>query len=371
MDILWFIPGHGDTRYLGTPISRRATSLDYLSQVARTVDSLGFTGALLPTGQGCEDSWMIASSLIPLTRRMKFLIAVRPGSLSPTLAARMTATFDRLSGGRLLLNIITGGDPVELAGDGTFLSHDERYEVTDEFLTIWRQLFTGEAVTFQGKHLHIEGGQLVFPPVQRPYPPLYFGGSSPAGMAVAAKHIDVYLSLIEPPQMIKEKFDRIRELAAEQGRTIRLGVRAHIFVRERAEEAWEAAERVLRYADEKAIAEAQEKLKRFDSVGQARTRSLHNGSRDSLEISPNLWAGIGLINKGVGTALVGDADTVAERLQEYMDLGADSFILSSYPHLEEAYYVAELIFPRLPAWRDKVMHQETVFDPTSLPKVWQ
>ena len=186
MDILWFIPSHGDTRFLGTQISRRNTSPDYLETCARTIDSLGFTGALLPTGAGCEDSWMVASSLIPLTKRMKFLIAVRPGSLSVTLAARMAATFDRLSGGRLLLNIITGGDPVELAGDGTFLSHDERYEVTDEFMDVWRKLYTGEKVTYEGKHIHIENGQLLLPPVQRPYPPLYFGGSSPKALEVAS-----------------------------------------------------------------------------------------------------------------------------------------------------------------------------------------
>ncbi|MBK8033082.1 MAG: FMNH2-dependent alkanesulfonate monooxygenase [Chloroflexi bacterium] len=371
MEILWFIPGHGDTRYLGTQISRRNTSASYLETVARAVDTLGFTGALLPTGAGCEDSWMLAASLIPLTQRMKFLIAVRPGSLSVTLAARMAATFDRLSGGRLLLNIITGGDPVELAGDGTFLSHDERYRVTDEFLTIWRQLFSGQPVDFAGDHLRIEGGKLLLPPVQRPYPPLYFGGSSPVALEVSAKHVDVYLSLAEPPAMMKEKFDRVREHAARFGRTVRFGVRAHIFVRERAEDAWKAAENVLRYADDTAIAASQAHLARFDSVGQARMASLHNGSREALEVSPNLWAGIGLINKGVGTALVGDPDTLAERLQEYVDIGADSFILSSYPHLEETYQVAELLFPRLPAWRDKLRQRDDVFSPDRLPTTWQ
>ncbi|MDK3160747.1 FMNH2-dependent alkanesulfonate monooxygenase [Kamptonema cortianum] len=371
MDVLWFVPGMGDSRYLGTQISRRNTSHSYLETVVRTIDSLGFAGALLPTGAGCEDSWMVASSLIAVTKRMKFLIAVRPGSLSVTLAARMAASFDRLSEGRLLLNIITGGDPVELAGDGTFLSHDERYEVTDEFLTVWRQLFTGEEVSFKGKHIHIEGGKLLLPPVQRPYPPLYFGGSSPAALEVAAKHVDVYLSLAEPPAMMKEKFDRVREHAARHGRTIRFGVRAHIFVRERAEEAWKAANDVLRYADEKVIAASQEHLKRFDSVGQARMRNFHNGDTGSLEISPNLWAGIGLINKGVGTALVGDPDAIAERIQEYRDIGADTFILSSYPHLEEAYQVAELVFPRLPDWQPKVMERDDVYNPARLPSTWQ
>ncbi len=371
MDILWFIPGMGDTRFLGTQVSRRNTTLTYLESVARAVDSLGFTGALLPTGMGCEDSWMVASSLIPITRRMKFLIAVRPGSLSVTLAARMAATFDRLSGGRLLLNIITGGDPVELKGDGTFLSHDERYEVTDEFLTVWKKLFSGSPVTFEGKHIHIEGGQLALPPVQSPYPPLYFGGSSPKAIEVAGDHVDLYLSLAEPPLKMKEKFDQVRERAEKAGRTIRFGVRAHIFVRERAEDAWAAAESVLSMVDEGAIAAAQAHLARFDSVGQRRMTELHHGSRESLEISPNLWAGIGLINKGVGTALVGDPDTLVERIEEYRAIGADTFILSSYPHLEEAYRVAELLFPRVPGWAEKVKPLNAVFDQDALPTTWQ
>jgi alkanesulfonate monooxygenase len=371
MEILWFIPGHGDTRFLGTQTSRRHTTHAYLAQVAQAADALGFTGALLPTGQGCEDSWVLASSLIALTKRLKFLIAIRPGSLSPTLAARMAATFDRLSNGRLLLNIITGGDPKELAGDGTFLSHDERYVVTDEFLAIWRDLFTGESTSFEGKYEHIEGGKLALPPVQRPYPPLYFGGSSPAAIEVASKHIDTYLSLGEPPQEIAKKFDAVREAAQRHGRQVKFGVRLHIVVREKTEDAWAAAEDLLRYADADVIAQNQAKLAQFDSVGQSRMRQLHNGGRESLEISPNLWAGFGLVNKGLGTALVGDPDTIAERLQEYVDLGVESFVLSGYTHLEEAYRVAELVFPRLPWWKPIVAEREEVFQPSKLPNTWQ
>ncbi|HVU15244.1 MAG TPA: FMNH2-dependent alkanesulfonate monooxygenase [Phototrophicaceae bacterium] len=366
MDIMWFIPTHGDTPYLGTQLHKRVASPEYLETIAKTIDALGYSGALLPTGATCEDSWIAAASLIPLTTRMKFLIAVRPGSIPPTLVARMACTFDRLSNGRLLLNIITGGDPVELAGDGTFLSHDERYEVTDEFLQVWKELFTGKPVDYDGKHIKLKGGQLLQPPVQQPSPTLYFGGSSPVALEVAAKHIDVYLTLAEPPEMIKQKFDTVRELAAKQGKTIRFGLRVHVFVRETAEEAWAAARNVMKYVDAATIAAAQAKLQRFDSIGQGRMRSLHSGSQDDLEISPNLWAGIGLVNKGIGTALVGDPDTVAERIQEYADLGADTFVLSSYPHLEEAYRVAELLFPRLPGWKP----QETVYNPASLPKSW-
>lgn len=367
MDIFWFIPSHGDSRYVGTDIGKRTTSLAYLTQVAQAVDTLGYGGALLPTGRLCEDSWVVASALIPTTKRMKFLIAVRPGSLSPTLAARMAVSLDRLSGGRLLINIITGGDPVELAGDGTFLNHDERYEVTDEFMTIWRQLFAGDNVTFKGKHLALEGAQLAWPSMQQPYPPLYFGGSSDAAIRTAAKHIDVYLSLGEPPNKLAEKIKRVREAAEKEGRTVRFGLRVHVFVRETDEAAWAAAENVMRHVDEETIAKQQEYLKRFDSVGQARTRTLHSGSRESLEVSPNLWAGIGLVNKGVGTSLVGDADTVAERLHEYYNMGVDTFILSSYPHLEEAYTVADLLFPRLPEFQAARKARDEVYNHEMLP----
>src|SRR5258706_13837103 len=128
MKIFWFIPTHGDSRYLGTSTAALAASLDEFKQVASAADRLGYEGVLLPTGRSCEDSWVLAASLIDATRRLKFLVALRPGLVQPSQSARMAATFDRLSGGRLLVNLVTGGDADELAGDGQFLSHTERYE---------------------------------------------------------------------------------------------------------------------------------------------------------------------------------------------------------------------------------------------------
>ena len=347
-NVLWFLPTHGDGRYLGTTFGARDVTLDYMAQVAKAADDCGYYGMLLPTGRSCEDSWIIASALVPLTKRLRFLVAVRPGLQSPAVAARMTATLDRISNGRLLVNVVTGGDPAENAGDGIFLNHDERYAVTDEFLQIYTRLLAGETFDYDGKHLQVKGSKILFPPVQQPHPPLYFGGSSSAGQDVAARVVQKYLTWGEPPAAVGEKIVHMRKLAAAQGRELSFGIRLHVIVRETNEEAWREAAKLIEHVDDATIAEAQKAFARMDSVGQNRMAALHGGRRDKLEVSPNLWAGVGLVRGGAGTALVGDPDTVAERMREYMAMGVDSFIMSGYPHLEEAYRFAELVLPRLP-----------------------
>ncbi|MCP8465544.1 FMNH2-dependent alkanesulfonate monooxygenase [Pseudomonas sp. ZM23] len=348
MNVFWFLPTHGDGHFLGTSEGARPVSLPYLRQIAQAADSLGYYGVLIPTGRSCEDSWVVASALAPLTERLRYLVAIRPGIISPTVSARMAATLDRLSGGRLLINVVTGGDPDENRGDGIHLSHAERYEVTDEFLRIWRRVLQGEAVDFAGKHLQVENAKALYPPIQKPYPPLYFGGSSAEAHDLAAEQVDVYLTWGEPPHAVAQKIADVREKAARQGRTVKFGIRLHVIVRETAEQAWQAADRLIANISDETIANAQKSFARFDSEGQRRMAALHGGRRDQLEIYPNLWAGVGLVRGGAGTALVGDPQQVAERIREYADLGIDSFIFSGYPHLEEAYRFAELVFPLLP-----------------------
>jgi alkanesulfonate monooxygenase len=260
----------------------------------------------------------------------------------------MTATLDRLSRGRLLINVVTGGDPVENKGDGIFLPHDARYEVSHEFLKVYRALLAGETVNFDGKHIRIEDGRLIFLPYQKGGPALYFGGSSDAGMAVAADTIDKYLTWGEPPAQVAEKIAAADKAARARGRSFTYGIRLHVIVRETNAEAWAAADSLIKHLDDATIAGAQKIFQRMDSVGQQRMMALHGGRRDKLEVSPNLWAGVGLVRGGAGTALVGDPETVAARIKEYMALGVDTFILSGYPHLEEAYRFAELVFPLLP-----------------------
>ncbi|WP_421670781.1 FMNH2-dependent alkanesulfonate monooxygenase [Rahnella sp. EDr1-12] len=347
LNVFWFLPTHGDGRYLGTEEGARVVDHGYLQQIAQAADRLGFGGVLLPTGRSCEDSWLVAASLISVTQRLKFLVALRPGIISPTLAARQAATLDRLSGGRALFNLVTGGDPAELAAEGLHLNHKERYEASAEFTRIWRRVLEGETVDYEGKHIQVKGASLMHPPVQYPRPPLYFGGSSDEAQDLAAEQVELYLTWGEPPALVKEKIEQVRAKAAAKGRTVRFGIRLHVIVRETNEEAWRAADKLIANVDDETIQRAQAAFAKTDSVGQHRMAALHGGDRNKLEIYPNLWAGIGLVRTGAGTALVGDGPTVAARMQEYADLGIDTFIFSGYPHLEEAYRVSELLFPHL------------------------
>src|SRR5277367_263132 len=120
IDFLWFLPTGGDGRYLGTATGARTITHRYLREIAQAADRLGYYGVLLPTGRGCEDAWTVASSIVTHTERLRFLVAVRPGTILPSEAARQTSALDRLSGGRLALNVVVGGRPNELAGDGIF-----------------------------------------------------------------------------------------------------------------------------------------------------------------------------------------------------------------------------------------------------------
>jgi len=347
--LFWFLPTAGDGPYLGTQEGWRPAEFDYMQQIAQAADRLGYEGVLLPTGPSCFDGWTLSSALAPLTQRLKFLVALRPGIIAPAYAARQAGALDRVLGGRLLLNIVTGGNRSELAQDGVHLDHAARYAQTDEFLKVWRAVASGQSISFKGQHYHVESeGKLAFPSVQKPHPPLYFGGSSDAGVEVAANHVDYYLTWGEPPEAVAEKFAAVRAAAAVRGRTVRFGLRIHLIVRETEAEAWDAADRLISRITDEAIEAARDRRSlRYESEGQSRMTALHGFRRDALEVAPNLWAGVGLIREGAGTALVGDPETVAARLRAYQAVGVDTIIASGYPHLEEAYKVAELLFPAL------------------------
>jgi alkanesulfonate monooxygenase len=363
----WFLPTTGDSRALvggghSVPVDLargggcaatagryREPDLAYLAHVARTAEQLGFEGVLTPTGTPCEDAWVVASALIPETERLKFLVALRPGLITPTLLAQMSSTFQRLSGNRLLLNVVVGGDPSEQLRFGDRVQKDDRYARAAEFLQVFRESFTASGSDFTGDYYDVEDARTRRP---APVPEIYLGGSSAAAGPVTAAHTDVYLTWGEPPVAVAEKIAWIRALAEAEGRTVRFGVRLHTISRDRSEDAWAFASTLLSQLDPAEVAKAQEVLISSESEGQRRMRELHGGRYDpsdahSLEVHPALWSGIGLMRSGAGTALVGSHTEVADLIAEYAAVGVEEFVLSGYPHVEEAYWFAEGVLPVL------------------------
>jgi alkanesulfonate monooxygenase len=379
----WFLPTNGDGRDIvggghgvasGAVGAIRPASLAYLGQIARSAEQLGFEAALTPTGAWCEDAWLTTAMLTEVTERLKFLVAFRPGIISPTLSAQMAATFQRHSKGRLLLNVVTGGEAAEQQAYGDFLDKKQRYARCGEFLDIVTRLWSGQTVSHRGERLRVEGARLARWP--DPVPDLYFGGSSPEAGPVAARYADVYLTWGEPLAAVNTKLRWMDSLAREAGRTLRYGIRLHVITRDSSHEAWMQANRLIEGVDEAMIRTVQEGLGRSESEGQRRMRDLHGGSPDNLEVSPNLWAGVGLLRGGAGTALVGSHVEVADRIEEYARLGLSEFILSGYPHLEEAYWFGEGVLPILRSrglWQHPDLYtlddtlNVTPFAPTSGP----
>ncbi len=355
--IHWFLPTGGDSREVvpADPSASRAPDHGYLAQVATACDHLGFDAVLTPCGTGCEDAWVATASLIPLTRQLRFLVAFRPGFLNPTQAAQMAATYQAMSGGRLMINIVIGAEPAELARFGDHLPKDERYRRSGEFLTVLRGALGSTSFDFDGDFYRVEAATTRHSPVKSP--PIFFGGASDAAEAVAATHVDTYLLWGEPPDAAGERLARMRERAAattrDTGRELEFGIRFHVITRDTADEAWAEAARLLRGMDPAAVAAARADFAATASVGQRRMADLHaevdgvpEDPRD-LEISPNLWAGVGLVRGGAGTVLVGSHSEVADRIEEYHRLGFREFILSGYPHLEEAWRVGDGLLPEL------------------------
>lgn len=357
----WFIPTTGDGPYIGVKPEREAT-MEYMVSVARAAEEAGYSFALIPTGGDCLDAWVVGSWIASVTSRLKPLVAMRPGLIAPVLAARMAATLDRVSGGRALVNVVTGhyAEDLKASGDSLHASHDDRYDRTREFLEVVRGVWKlshdpgSEGLAYSGGYYQIDGGRCIPSPSQRPGPPIYFGGSSPAGKRAAAETADVYLMWTEPLDWIKGQIAEMQKLLADlESRTgvrrdLRYGIRAQVVVRETEEAAWKAAWNIVSRADGELI-EARRKLhEATDATNQRRQNDLMEISRDrDFVIGPNLWSGMSAIRGGGAVAFVGTPEQISDRLLEFVDAGVSSFILSGYPHLEEAEISGRLLLPVL------------------------
>ena len=357
----WFLPTSGDGRnvtnvidVLGQTSMNRPADVAYLTEVAQAAERAGFEAVLTPTGSGCEDAWVTCAAVAQHTEKLKFIVAFRPDAIAPAWAAHQGATFQRLTNGRLLVNVVTGGDPFEQRSFGDHYDKESRYRRTAEFLEILKRSWSGDIYDHEGEFFKLDQGGLRRNLDGYEQPRVYFGGASPPGIAVAAKYADTYLTWGEPLDAVAAKVANVKEKAEAEGREMSFGLRIHVISRDTEDEAWLEADRILDGIDPEAVAAAQEKFARMESTAQSKMTELsHSGtdgaaaSREDLVIAPNLWAGVGLVREGAGTALVGSHQQVADRLLEYRDAGIDEFILSGYPHLEEALRFGENVRPLL------------------------
>jgi alkanesulfonate monooxygenase len=369
VEIFWRIPTHGDGRSVAlagwnrgdwngagphhiAPRDSRdpATYYDYLSQVARAAEISGFDGALVPSAWNSEEPFLLSILLAQQTRTFRLMPAFQPAFLEPVYAAKMAATFQRISGGRLEWNVITGGSAPAQKAYGDFLEHDARYERTGEFLDVIAALWGGKPVKHDGKFYKVENDGLAKPLAGVRKPGVYFSGASEAALDVAAKHADVYLMWLEPIDATRKIIARIDDLASRHGRKPRYGIRVDVFARETEAEAWSEARRLWENLETNAAKLGQHltSSKGGDSVGALRQAALRPGDAKRFEdyiLGPNMWAGLGLVRPGPTVGLFGSYQQVAERLNEYIEAGVDHFILAANPHLEEAYRVGEEVLP--------------------------
>jgi alkanesulfonate monooxygenase len=323
--------------------------VDHLADIARAAESSGFCGGLLPSFPGTDDPWIVAPALTRETKTFRFMIAFQPGFVNPVHAARLSASLQRVSGGRLVYNIISGGGGPAQLWWGDRVAHDDRYARTSEFLDVLKGIWQGGPFTLHGRFYQVENGGLLPPFSEQPLPEIYFSGSSDAAVAAAGRHADYYLSHLEPFDTPKAKLDRVKERASKEGRAAKVSLRFDILARRTPEEAWREVERGF-------SALAPEKLNpsggQGDAVGFQRQRGFRPARVSQVadlhvdrEILPGLWGGFNLFRGGPGIGVVGSYEQAAAWLDRYLSAGIDSFVLAGTPHLEEAYRVGEEVLP--------------------------
>jgi alkanesulfonate monooxygenase len=334
-----------DYEFLGAPDPLLQSSIEHCRNIVLTADRYGFDNVLLPSGyQLGIDNTVFAAALAPMTK-LRMLLAVRCGELVVPQLARQLATLDQAMGGRLTVNIISSDVPGETLDSGP------RYRRSTEIMFALRELLDGHAVKFHGDFLDLDIDPPRVTTVSGSSPLFYFGGLSPAARECAAAGADVFLMWPDVTAKVLEVKDDMDARAAAKGRHLRYGWRSHVVVRETEDEAWAAAESLIADIPEGYQNAMDRVLSRTDSEGERRQQQIRKSSAnggdgaEELLVSPNLWAGIGKARVGVGTALVGSGENVAARLREYVDLGVDTFILSGYPHLEEAQRFGHYVMP--------------------------
>ncbi|WFF00174.1 LLM class flavin-dependent oxidoreductase [Micromonospora sp. WMMD964] len=348
-EFLWYIPNQVQPGHRGDDVIDDHNSLATLTDHARALEEHGWGGALIGTGWGRPDTFTVATALAARTTTFQPLIAIRPGYWRPANFASAAATLDHLSGGRTLINIVSGKDDLASYGDSEG-DPAHRYARTKEFLQIVRRLWTEESVTYQGEHFSVTGSTLALRPVvngERRHPRLYFGGASAAAEEVAATEADVQLFWGEPLDGVADRIERLKQLSEKLGREhppLEFGLRVTTLVRDTTEQAWTDAE--AKVADMAKGKGAARDRNRQTAVGQRRLLDLAARGEvldDNLYTSPGKYGG-----GGAGTTwLVGSAEDVANSLRKYQRLGITHFVLSDTPYRREITRQGDQLLPLL------------------------
>jgi alkanesulfonate monooxygenase len=348
----WFIPIDGDGVHLGTLEPERPPTFDYLRQVVQTAERLGFYSLLIPTrfvnglfdeGAPLMETWTTATALAAVTSRIRFLIAVRPGFIAVGLFAKMVATLDQISRGRVDINIVPGGIQHDFERLGVEIDHAGRYDQAEELMRACRALWQGGLTDFTGKYITLRGARCSPPPYGTPQ--FYQGGASPRAEALAAQYVEAYLLWIEPRERLAARIARVTAQTRQTGRTPAFGLRTHLVVRDDPEAAWAMADSLIAQADASVLQQRQAVM-----VGTPMTGQRVQATRVAQHrLGPHLWNGLSTVRVNCGTAIVGTPEAVADELLAYWELGIDEFILSGFPHVEECERVSRDVLPHLRA----------------------
>jgi alkanesulfonate monooxygenase len=342
-EVAWFSAlCDDDYEFLGVPDPQLASSWEHCRNIVMRAEEGGFDNILLPSGyQLGIDTTAFAGAVAAVTRRIKLLMAVRIGESWPPQLARQIASLDRISDGRLNINIISSDLP------GETLASDPRYARTLEAMQILKTLLNGEHLSHKGEFWNLDIDPPRIKTVSGQCPPLYFGGLSPAAREAAAQGCDVYLMWPDTMETVRGIIADMTARAANHGRTLRFGYRVHVVVRETEAEARAAADRLLSKLDAAQGAAIRAKSLDSQSAGVAAQAALRESASDDGYAEENLWTGIGRARSGCGAAIVGNPDQVLAKLRAYQAEGIEAFILSGYPHASECDLFARHVLPHL------------------------
>jgi alkanesulfonate monooxygenase len=343
LEISWFgALCDDDYEQLGVVNPDLRSSWDHCSSIVRAAEEIGFDNILLPSGYDLGiDTVSFASSIAPLTSRMNLLVAVRCGEVWVPQLARQLGTLNQTLNGRLNINIISSEMP------GESMDGPSRYRRTTETMRSLRTLMNGKRLDIDGEFLqaHIDAPRIC--KETAPCPPFYFGGLSNEARETAAKDADVYLMWPDTEPEIENIIADMTQRASRYGRTLKFGYRVHVVVRDTEDEAYAAAAHLISAVDAETGDAIRARSLDSTSVGVRRQAELRESSGANGFIEDNLWTGIGKARSGCGAAIVGTPQQVAAKIQRYQQLGISAFILSGYPHIDEARRFGATVLPLL------------------------